>query len=515
MPMPSNVTTLLKLFLFHIFRNFIRIIFPAASMSKFSADTTIRSRSIFMTEMERLLKIWIDDAYQRNMPISLQEVKFRATSLFEMVKNKSRPLTEKQDKEEFQASNGWWQKFCQREDFGSEKLHGESGSADHEGAEQYLENLKKIIEEGGYSEDQIFNVDEAGLWWKMPPTRTIKKKTKEQAHGLKLPKSRSTVLFGGNASGDLKLKPLFIHTSENPRCMNKVNNLKLPVYWASNKKAWMTSTLFENWYRNHFIPAVKFYCKRKNLDFKILLLVDNCPAHPPLSHVDPNVRMEFLPPNTTSLIQPMDQGVIATVKANYRKVTFSKAHETHECLADFLKDYTILDAVKNLATAWDHVTTKNMRGVWQPLLKRPNENFYEPPVEEIVEDIVNLGQQLGVDLEKDDIKEGLGFDNKDISNEELFEITQARAYEEDDEEVEDNTENPTNITSDQLGLIISKANELCDLVRELDPIAERQSKVQNGIQGLMKSYKDEQKETAKKHKQTSIGDFFAKKTKSE
>ena len=55
--------------------------------------------------------------------------------------------------------------------------------------------------------------------------------------------------------------------------------------------------------------------------------------------------MEFLPPNTTSLIQPMDQGVIATVKALYRKITFSKAHETHETLAEFFKDYTILDAV--------------------------------------------------------------------------------------------------------------------------------------------------------------------------
>ena len=103
--------------------------------------------------------------------------------------------------------------------------------------------------------------------------------------------------------------------------MNKVNKLKLPCYWASNKKAWMNSTLFENWYRHHFIPSVKWYCKQKKIDFKILLIVDNCTAHPDLSHVDPNVKMEFLPPNTTSLIQPMDQGAIATVKALYRKIT--------------------------------------------------------------------------------------------------------------------------------------------------------------------------------------------------
>ena len=386
-----------------------------ASTSKFNADVVTRQRSSVMTEMERLLFIWLEDANQRHMPISLSETKFRATSLFEMLKSKQpQPMTEKETNEEFKASNGWWQKFCQRMNMGSVKLHGESGSADYEATEKYPEKLKKIIEEGGYTEDQIFHADETGVFWKAPPTRTIMQKTKGQAMGLKLSKSRCTLLCGGNASGDLKLKPLLIHTSENPRSMNKVNKLKLPVYWASNKKAWMTSTLFENWYRNHFIPAVKYYCKRKNLDFKILLLVDNCPAHPNLSHVDPNVRMEFLPPNTTSRIQPMDQGTIAIMKANYRKITFSKAHETHETLSDFLKEYTILDAVKNLGLAWSQVTSKAMRGVWQPLLQRPNQPLYEPPVEEIVEDIVNLGNQLGIEFEKDDIKEGLGFDNKDI-----------------------------------------------------------------------------------------------------
>ena len=66
-------------------------------------------------------------------------------------------------------------------------------------------------------------------------------------------------------------------------------------------------------------------------------------------------------------------------------------------------------------------------------------------------------------------------------------------------------------------MIIRKANELCDLVRELDPTIERQSKVTNGIEGLMNDYKVEQKEqkeqAAKKRKQCSIGDFFAKKAK--
>ena len=94
-------------------------------MSKFSADNaTTKARSIIMERMKDLLKNWLEDAYQRNMPISLQEAKFKASSLFEMLKNKqTMPLTEKQTKEEFQASNGWWHRFCARKKMGSVKLH--------------------------------------------------------------------------------------------------------------------------------------------------------------------------------------------------------------------------------------------------------------------------------------------------------------------------------------------------------------------------------------------------------
>ena len=129
-----------------------------------------------------------------------------------------------------------------------------------------------------------------------------------------------------------------------------------------------------------------------------------------------------------------------------------------------MKTYTILDAIYNLDQAWKLVTPKNLSGVWQPLLKRPNV-VNEPPVEEIVDDIVNLGEQVGIDLKKDDIKEGLEFDHIDLSGEDLIEIDQERAYEEVEEnnEVEGVNEKPKNLASDQLGMIISKSNELFDL----------------------------------------------------
>jgi hypothetical protein len=66
--------------------------------------------------------------------------------------------------------------------------------------------------------------------------------------------------------------------------------------------------LFKDWFFNCFIPEVKAYLKDIYLDFKVLLLVDNTAGHPKdLYH--PNLNVIFLPPNTTSLIQPIDQGI--------------------------------------------------------------------------------------------------------------------------------------------------------------------------------------------------------------
>lgn len=90
----------------------------------------------------------------------------------------------------------------------------------------------------------------------------------------------------------------------------------------------MTGDIFIDWVKNHFKPDSEKYCKDKNLNFKILLLIDNAPLHPAFSLIDinENVQILFLPPNTTSLIQPLDQGIIRAFKALYIKRSFHLIH---------------------------------------------------------------------------------------------------------------------------------------------------------------------------------------------
>ena len=55
---------------------------------------------------------------------------------------------------------------------------------------------------------------------------------------------------------------------------------------------------------------------------KVLLIMANCSAHPgeeELNTDDGSAKSQFLTPNVTSLIQPMDQGVLKCMKRIYRK----------------------------------------------------------------------------------------------------------------------------------------------------------------------------------------------------
>lgn len=82
-------------------------------------------------------------------------------------------------------------------------------------------------------------------------------KAEQSAPGFKCSKDRLTLALGGNAEGDVKLKPLLLYHSENPRALKNIPKSQLPVVWRSNKKAWVTSTVFYDYITTYFSPFVK------------------------------------------------------------------------------------------------------------------------------------------------------------------------------------------------------------------------------------------------------------------
>ena len=87
-------------------------------------------------------------------------------------------------------------------------------------------------------------------------SKTFLARKEASTPGYKVSKDCLSLLFGGNADGDCKLKPMLINRAMNPRALKGCNKKTLPMIWQSNKKAWVTKVLFEEWFTMHFCPQV-------------------------------------------------------------------------------------------------------------------------------------------------------------------------------------------------------------------------------------------------------------------
>jgi hypothetical protein len=73
----------------------------------------------------------------------------------------------------------------------------------------------------------------------------------------------------------------------------------------------MTGEVFQEW-----ILSLERSMKAEKR--KILLLTDNCSAHKNVPRHVENIKVVFLPPNCTSILQSLDQGIIHATKVHYK-----------------------------------------------------------------------------------------------------------------------------------------------------------------------------------------------------
>ncbi|XP_014357327.2 tigger transposable element-derived protein 4-like [Papilio machaon] len=108
----------------------------------------------------------------------------------------------------------------------------------------------------------------------------------------------------------------------------------------------MTTEIFERWLRN-------WDAELEESHTKILLLVDNCPAHESVKDLK-YIKLVFLPLNVTSVLQPMEQGVIKCLKYHYRRLQVLNI--VRNLNNDNQKTFTVLDAILMISEAWENVS---------------------------------------------------------------------------------------------------------------------------------------------------------------
>ena len=286
--------------------------------------------------IDDLLLEWLLNCREKNLPISGP-----------MLQESALEIANKLGISDFKASNGWLQKFRTRHNIVFRKLNGEASDAPMKEITSWMETLHELTAD--YDSKDVYNCDETGLFFRAIPDKTLCLKA-DACRGGKIAKERLTVLLCCNAVGEFE-KPIVIGKYGKPRCFGNMDIKKLPVVWKFNTKSWMTKLIMNEW-------LINLNNKMQRQKRNILLFMDNAKCHP-IENTYSNIKVVFLPANTTAFTQPLDLGIIQAFKLHYRKRMMRKLVSMMSkvtSVSDLTKRINVLDAID-----WINMAVKEIK----------------------------------------------------------------------------------------------------------------------------------------------------------
>ncbi|XP_065356173.1 tigger transposable element-derived protein 6-like [Calliphora vicina] len=314
----------------------------------------------------------------------------------------------------------------------------------------------------------------------------------EKCHGGKHSKERLSVLFTVNSTGSEKRKLLVIGKSANPRCLKNVKSL--PVDYTANKKAWMTSEIWLDYLK-------KFDNDMTEANRKVLLFVDNCTANKNFPSLK-SIKLQFLPPNATSKLQPLDLGIIKNFKQFYRK-------EVVNILINDLQEgrkssINVLQGIRMAHKAWESVQKSTIFNCFATcgFVERPNILITENVCIQDSEEWLILKNQLNLTEQFDDF---VNFDDNITSTESLTDddiITSVTKQQDNADQGEEDTEEiETIISAKEAKIIVGKLQTFLE-AQDSTPLSTFNSlaSVEKNIDDFIRNFR----------KQTTITQYFTK-----
>lgn len=467
-------------------------------LKKFSSHVNpLQKRSFFKTEglnIDKLCYEWFVKARNKNIPLSGP-----------IIKSKAKQIAESLGYENFNASSGWLEKFRTRHKISFKSISGEAASVNPADVATFNDKIPDIIR--NYEARDVYNADETGLFFRALPDKTYAFKS-EKCVGGKMAKERLTILHCVNMAGE-KEKLVVIGKSARPRAFKKLNLHMLPVNWFSNKKAWMTGDIMSEWLH-------QFDRKMGAQKRKILLFLDNAASHP-RDLVLQNIKICFLPPNTTAFCQPLDQGIIQNFKMRYRSIILkhilAKMDEVTSA-NELVKLINVLDAIYFLNTAWQEVSSSTVKNCFRKAGFRyentvsvnQDEGFDSEddlPLIQVAE-MTKMMQQIGQNV---DLKDFIDIDkNLELEDEEIEIALPSTSSGVIEVESEDEEEATAEESDSQCG--IKSFSEALETVRQLKVFSLKNSDVKafEILSGLQMHF--ENSFTQRKTRQALIGEYF-------
>ena len=192
-------------------------------------------------------------------------------------------------------------------------------------------------------------MDKMGCFFKAFPEKALAEK-KRQARGGKKSKMRLTIAFFVSTAGDKVIEPIVIWRSAKPRSFKNLINPKgtYDVHYYSSQKSWMTSEIIA-------FVLTKINQKMAASKGNILLFMYNVPCHPENFVVSySNIKVVFLPKNTTSRLQPLD------VKYQKRLLKFVISWIDNRKASEIIQEVDVLKAISWIKAAWKEVSDQTV-----------------------------------------------------------------------------------------------------------------------------------------------------------
>lgn len=331
-------------------------------------------------KIDEAMVIWLRQMREKSAIISGPLIKEQASKFAQLLNIPN-----------FEPSNGWISRWKGRNSIKYKTIQGEKAAANNTSASFWVKTiLPGLIQD--YAPNEVYNADETGLFFKALPSGSLVFK-EEKPSGVKFPKDRITLLFICNMDGSDK-KVFSIGRAKKP---HSFRGKQIPIKYFANQKSWMTSTIWTN-------ILLEFDKELSKQNKKIILFVDNAACHQLNDECTlKNINVKYLPANTTSLIQPLDQGIIHCFKVFYRQNLMRRqllTLENGEKLQDFSKKFTILDALKIVKRSWWLVTPNTIENCFKKAGFYPSNLDFEPIEHEIQlpsEEVENFEQYVNCD----------------------------------------------------------------------------------------------------------------------
>lgn len=257
-------------------------------------------------------------------------------------------------------SNGWLHGFQNRRHARSPFGHDEAGSVSTDADENLIE-IRELVKQ--YPPRDIFNCNETSLFWKSTPDKSF---TTGPVPVQENDDAQISLHFCTNSDASERLPLWIIGNSQKPQAFHaaKTNIENLGCCWRYNKKAWMTETIFKEWL---------IWFDKKMAGRKVLLMMDHFSSHisavrKVLSRLK-NTKIVWLPIHSKSKYQPLDQGIISTWKAYWRRQWLFYMIQEFNNGRNPMETVTILMAIRWAIKAWEvDVSDKTIKDCFEKAL---------------------------------------------------------------------------------------------------------------------------------------------------